>query len=310
MGNVLSWTNIVCVATALLLVSARTPAQTPADAASCAQGQGDTRIAACTRLIRAGKLNRQNLAAVYFDRAIAERQQNASEAIADYGEAIALRPDLAPAYAARGALLRERGDVRKALDDFNADLRLRPDDLETLLDRGAAREGLSDPDGAISDYSAVLRLKPNDERALLDRGISRGETRDFAGALSDFNAAVALSPGSSEGYSGRCWIRAVSGDAPESAIEDCNRAVGARPDNAAALGYRAMLSLRLSDFDAAIKDYDAALARKPDDATFLFGRGIAKLRAGNQTGANEDLLAARKLNPRIAQVYAGYGIAP
>ncbi|MBV9332144.1 MAG: tetratricopeptide repeat protein, partial [Alphaproteobacteria bacterium] len=194
------------------------------DVVQCSQGPARARIAACTRLIH-GRLNPQNLGAVYFDRAIAERGIDANAAISDYGQAIALRPDFAGAYAARGTLLLEQGDARKAADDFSSAIRLRPKDADVLLNRGAAREALQDREGAIADYSAVIAINPGNERALLDRGIARGESRDFSGALSDFSAVLALSPDSGDGLSGKCWIRAVAGDSPELGMEDCDRAV-------------------------------------------------------------------------------------
>src|SRR5262249_13076831 len=162
---------------------------------------------------------------------------------------------------------------------------LKPEFTDALLNRGATRASKRDYAGAISDYDAVLKLKPGDVTALLNRGIAHGEERDYPRALADFSEAIRLAPQAGEGYSGRCWIRAASGTAPEAAIEDCDRAVHFNPRDSAVIGYRALLALRLGDFDAAIVDYDRGLSTAPKNATLLFGRGIAKLRAGNPTGA-------------------------
>jgi lipoprotein NlpI len=298
--------------TAALTLARAFGAISPKDVTDCVNGSSvEVKVAACTRLLQSHGLNNANIAAVYFDRANAYRDLGSADlAITDYGQAIRLRPDLAQAYNSRGALLLARRDVQHALADFDAAVRLKPDFGDALLNRGAARASRHDYQGAISDYDAVLNLRPNDLKAVLNRGIALGETRDYPRALTDFSAAIRLAPEASEGYSGRCWIRAASGIAPESAVGDCDRAVRLNPQDSAVIGYRALLALRLGDFDAAIVDYDRGLSTAPRNATLLFGRGIAKLRAGNPTGANEDLAAAKALDPRMAQTYAGYGIAP
>src|SRR5215831_1190806 len=283
----------------------------PKDVSDCVGGAVDSKIAACSRLVQSHSLDKSNLGAVYFDRANAYRDKGSMDlAIADYGSAISFRPDLAPAYNSRGALLLDRGDTQHALADFDNAIRLKPDFADALLNRGAARAAQHDYARAVSYYDASLKLRPGDVRALLNRGIAHGEQRNYPAALADFNEVIRLTPEGSEGYSGRCWIRAASGNAPEAAVEDCNRAVRLNPHDSAVIGYRALLALRLGDFDAAIVDYDRGLSTAPRNAAFLFGRGIAKLRAGNPTGAKEDLATAKALDPRIAQTYAGYGIAP
>ena len=280
------------------------------DAHDCSAGPADIRIAASTRLIDRGGLDKSNLGAVYFDRANAFREKGAIDrAIADYGQALVFRPDLVAAYRSRGALLRGQGKLDAALKDFEAATRLAPADRDALLDSGATRDALHDQKGAIDDYDAVLKAQPDDVQALLDRGIARGEVRDFSGALADFATAAKIRPEAFEGFSGYCWISAVSGLSPERAVNACNRAVSLRPGDPAVLGYRALLWLRLGDYDSAVADYDNALG-KSQDATLFFGRGIAQLRNGNPTGAKEDFAAADALDPHVAQVYAGYGIAP
>jgi tetratricopeptide (TPR) repeat protein len=285
-------------------------ASTREDAQGCAVGPVDARIAACTRLTGAKGLDAKNLGAVYFDRANAHREKGATDlAIADYSEAIKLRPDLAEAYNSRGLLLKARGEFDRAVDDFDAAVRIKPDFADALLNGGTAKEGKGDLRGAVTDYDAVIRLKPEDVQAYLDRGIAEGDERIFKSALADFSAAAKLAPQAAEGFSGVCWIAAISGIGPEQAIQDCDRAVALRPGDPAVLGYRALLWLRLGDLDSATSDYDSAI-QKHRDATLLFGRGIAELRNGNPTGAREDFAQARDLDPRVAQTYAGYGIAP
>jgi tetratricopeptide (TPR) repeat protein len=247
------------------------------DAALCSAAKGDVRVASCTRLIDQGVLDATNRAGVFYDRAVGYTQLGATDlAIADYSEALRLKPDLTQALNNRGALFRSMGKSSQAVADFNA----------------------------------VIHLQPDGPNAFINRGIIFGETGDYGDAVRDFSEAVRLAPNQSEGYAGRCWVRALEGREPEAALADCNAALQFHAGDAAALGYRALAFLRLGDFDSAIEDYDRCIEGQPKNASLFYGRGIAKLRAGNITGANEDLASAKTLDPRIAQTFASYGVAP
>jgi tetratricopeptide (TPR) repeat protein len=249
----------------------------PTDVSQCSSAKGDARVASCTTLLRQGGLDTVNRAGVFYDRAVGYTQLGATDsAIADYTEALRLKPDLAQALNNRGALFRATGKSREA----------------------------------IADFSAVIRLMPNGPNAFINRGIAFGEAGDYENAIRDFSQVVRLAPEQAEGFAGRCWARALEGREPGAALGDCNYSLQLRDSDPATRGYRALAFLRLGDFDSAIVDYDHCIESQPNNASFFFGRGIAKLRSGNPTGANEDLASARALDPRIAQIFAGYGIAP
>ncbi len=249
----------------------------PTDADLCSTAKADVRVAACTRLIRLSGLDSTNRASVFYDRAVGFTQLGAADpAIADYTEAIRLKPDLVQALNNRGALLRASGNPQKA----------------------------------IADFSEVLRMEPGHLSAFINRGLAFGDLGDYRDSIVDFTQAARMAPDQPEGYSGLCWARALEGREPEAAITDCNAALRLKPGDSAALGYQALAYLHLNDFDSAIVAYDQCIERQPKNASFLYGRGIAKLRAGNITGANEDMTSAKSIDPRIAQIFAGYGIAP
>jgi lipoprotein NlpI len=247
------------------------------DAELCSTGKGNVRVSSCTTLLRQRGLDTPNRAAVLYDRGVGYTQLGATDsAIADYSEALRLKPDLVQALNNRGALFRASGKSSEA----------------------------------IADFSAVIHLAPDGANAFINRGIAFGEAGDYRDAIRDFGQVVRLAPDQAEGYAGRCWARAIEGREPEMALGDCDTALKLRDGDMATRGYRALTFLRLGDFDSAIVDYDRCIEGQPNNASFLFGRGIAKLRAGNSTGANEDLASAKALDPRIAQAFAAYGIAP
>jgi len=103
---------------------------------------------------------------------------------------------------------------------------------------------------------------------------------------------------------------ALQGAEPERALEYCDTSLRLQPDNTSALSYRALVFIRLNDFDGAVAEYDRCLEKEPQNASFLYGRAIAKLRSGNPTGANEDFASANGLDPNVGRLFSDVGIAP
>ena len=247
------------------------------DATLCASGDGDARIAACTRLLRQSRIGTDDRASIFYDRA--------------------------QAYA-------RAGKSDSALADYSAALHLKPDFVQALNNRGSLYRSIGELDSAISDFSAVIALEPKRDGAYVNRGIANTEAGRYDHAIGDFEEAIRLAPEGASSYSGLCWAKALQGTSPKEALSDCDTALRLQPQNASARGYRALVLLRLDDFDAAIVDYDDCIAKEPQNPTFLYGRGIAKLRAGNPTGAKEDFASAQSLDPKIAESFARFGVAP
>jgi tetratricopeptide (TPR) repeat protein len=108
-------------------------------------------------------------------------------------------------------------------------------------------------------------------------------------------------------WSGRCWTRAILG-ALQAALEDCNKALQSRPDNAATHDSRGLIYLKMGQLDAAIDDYDSALRLDPTLANALYGRGLAKSRKGDKAGSDADISAAKTIQGRIGDSFARYGV--
>src|SRR5262249_26051680 len=69
-------------------------------------------------------------------------------AIADFDQAIALKPDYAEAYWGRGLVRSVQGDWAAAIADFDQAIALKPDYVEAYAGRGAARQRQGDLAGA------------------------------------------------------------------------------------------------------------------------------------------------------------------
>ena len=82
-------------------------------------------------------------------------------AIADYDNAIHLKPNYAFAYNNRGLAKYYLGQYEAAITDYDNAIRLKPDYAFAYNNRGLAKYYLDQYEAAIADYDNAIRLRPN-----------------------------------------------------------------------------------------------------------------------------------------------------
>lgn len=153
------------IACALLLLA---PIAAHADAAAdCNRfDKPALQLKGCTRFIRSGSLDGNNLSMAYTNRGVAlAALGNADKAVADFNEALRLSPGNSLAFYNRGNVFFDRGDMRKAIADFDAAVAAEPKFALAFYNRGLAYENLGERDKSIADYRATLALIPDFEPA-------------------------------------------------------------------------------------------------------------------------------------------------
>ena len=108
----------------------------------------------------------------------------------------------------------------------------------------------------------------------------------------------------------RCWDRALLGKGLDLALADCNAALKRGLRVSDVLDSRALVWLRIGDFDNAIADYKAALNLQPKSAWSRYGLGVAELRKGMTAEGERDIQAAIEIAPAIGKEFDRIGIAP
>ncbi|HYX73245.1 MAG TPA: aspartyl protease family protein [Steroidobacteraceae bacterium] len=257
------------------------------------------------------------------------------------------RPTDAAGYARRGAASAARHDYDAAIADLTRACELAPAQPDYFYQRGMAHWGRKRADLALADFDQAIRLKPDDTDALLARAslrASRGDAPEVIAA--DLDAADPALPKEADAHlrlghlyddagqpaaavvqytkwidshpqedvrmagalNSRCWARALTGQALDLALADCNAALRMRPNTAAFLDSRGLVYLRQKNYDRAIADYDAALHLQPKSAWSLYGRGLAKQHKAMMADAQADIGSATALQPKIATTAAKYGI--
>jgi tetratricopeptide (TPR) repeat protein len=92
-------------------------------------------------------------------------QQQYPEAIADFSEALKLKPDDAGVYERRAYVEMKTNDYDKALADYSEAIRLKPNEVRYYLFRSYIYETKDDIKSSMADTDRALKLDPNNEEA-------------------------------------------------------------------------------------------------------------------------------------------------
>ncbi len=153
----------------------------------------DIRIAACTRNIQSGRFTGRNLAVAFTNRGLAyKRIGQWDKAIADYSEAIRLKPDDAQIFNNRGNVHYYKGQWDRAIEDYDEAVRLQPDLAEAFGNRGNVYRKNGQFDRAIEEYGKALHFQPGNAQVFADRGLAYEKKGESIQALRDFEEAHAL----------------------------------------------------------------------------------------------------------------------
>jgi len=287
------------------------------DYKQCRTGSDDGAIAACGRVIAAGKLGSYALANAYSDRggALVDKMQ-IDRAIADLNEAIKLNPNLVTAYINRGYANQAKKDNKAAIDDFSKSLELNPRNSAVHAQRGQAYAALGDADHAISDLVTALSLNPNDRN--LDAGL-RVIDADYNQCQTGKGDAVVTACGRviasgkfratplANAYNNRGGTLMDKGQLDQ-AMTDLNTAIKINPKLAAAYYNRGYVEAAKNDRNAALDDFSQFIALSPSNPVAYFDRGKVYSSMGDTDHAMADYTKAIELNPKQADALKERGL--
>ena len=110
---------------------------------NCNGADGDSAIAACTRILRRGEAAQSDLAIAYNNLGLAyENRGEPDRAIAALDEAIALDPQLASAYNNRGFAYNNKGQYDRAIGDLDQAIGLNPQLAEATAPAASGTSGI------------------------------------------------------------------------------------------------------------------------------------------------------------------------
>ena len=152
-------------------------------------------VAGCTAVINAGTATTAVLAdALYYRGNAYKGQKQYTRAIADYSQAIRLKPDDAGAFYNRGRAYRSQKQYAKAIADFDQVIRLGPDYAWTFDDRGITYFLWGKYSRAIADFDEAIRLDSNKPQFYYDRGVAELRLGLSAKGHADIARAIKANP--------------------------------------------------------------------------------------------------------------------
>jgi len=249
----------------------------------------DAQIDACNKIIALKVFTGQQLATIYFWRAVGwNKKGNYAQVIADATEAIRLAPNV-PSFNLRGSAYYDKGEYDIAISDFNDALRMGPPNGTVFHNRGNAWRGKGEYTKAIADYDASIKSDPKSPFSWQNRGISRQALGDLDGALADINEAIRLGPALPQPLTNRAVIWRAKGDY-DRAIADGSEAIRLAknptpnimtpPGSVAISAYinRALSWEAKGDYEHARADFSATLQGVASDAASKANQATARVR--------------------------------
>ncbi|MBL8795355.1 MAG: tetratricopeptide repeat protein, partial [Planctomycetia bacterium] len=269
------------------------------------------------------------------------RQGREDLAIAEYDEAIRLRPDDPAPWCNRGDSWLNRKDYAKALADANQSLALAPNyadahnlrgliyyrqdqdaasipcfDRAIQLERKSAYYhnransylALKDHDKALRDYTEAIRLDGDSPDSFYGRALVYHNLEKWPDALSDYHRTIELKPDYAEAHRGigSVYLREKNFVAAGPPLD---KALELKPDYAAALNDRGLVIQELGNPRQALTYFDKAIQLEPKQAVYRVNRGHAYYDLNDYQKAIADYDAGLRLDPQDATAFASRGNA-
>lgn len=116
------------------------------------------------------------------------------EGTARIREAIRARPDYPPAHYNLAAALKSAGRINEAIAEYEECLRIKPDFVGAHINLGALLSDRGRPDEAIAHYREALRIQPDVPEAHYNLGNALSDIGDLQTAIDEYAAALRLRP--------------------------------------------------------------------------------------------------------------------
>ncbi|MBA4357997.1 MAG: hypothetical protein C0405_09775, partial [Desulfovibrio sp.] len=203
------------------------------------------------------------------------RQGQYDKALADFDQAIRLKPDYTHAHFNRAMALADMGQLPQAVAGYTKVLELDPGFLPVFNDRGRLLLKMGRVKEALADFDRAVN-QDQDKRlkvfGLHNRGNARVKTGQFASAVDDYTQAMALGYKPVDIYMARGEAHRL-GRQYDKALADFQQAKQLKPDLLDPIIFSAMTLAALERYPEALAQADQALKMRPGEPKVLAVRG-------------------------------------
>jgi lipoprotein NlpI len=236
----------------------------------------DQAIAYLSSAITASDLPPHLRAAAYEARAEEYHEQKKYDlAIADYGAAIAAKPDWIDPYIGRCYAYDAKDVTDKAIADCTAAIAIQPENWRLRAYRIHLYYETKDFAAVVADYSRFIAARPDDGGLLVGRADALQLLGQFDKALADADAAHELAPKWSAPFAVKGRIYFARGDFPSSADAWDSAADRASNDAGAHLAY-GQAEWAMGKFHRASSAFEDSLDANKDDRYAFLWLSISK----------------------------------
>jgi tetratricopeptide (TPR) repeat protein len=183
-------------------------------------------------------------------------------ALAEFDQAITLKPDYAEAHNNRGIVLANLGRMDEALAAFDRAIAAKPDYAEAYSNRGLILSEIERFNEALASFDRALALRPNDARVYSNRGTALQGLKRFDEALASFETAITLQPDYAQAHY-NCGLLLHDLNRLDESLAQFDKAIALVPDYVQAHHNRGAVLQDLNRLGEAILAYDKALALMP-----------------------------------------------
>jgi tetratricopeptide (TPR) repeat protein len=274
------------------------------------------KLAACTTVIKQGAKGDDLEAALAQSGEAQRRLSNPGAAIADFDQALRLKPNDSVALNGRGLAQLDDGKPDLALADFNAAIRANPNDGDGFDYRGYLERFKGDDAAAILDESRAIELEPGAALPWANRGYAYAARRWWDWAIADFSDSLRRAPAYAFALQGRAESERGKGDV-RAAVRDYGDVIAIDPHGDHALDdAQAMVDLSPAgdpealnsrcwargvndtELSAALADCQQSLAVRPNSAETLDSLAMVYFRQARFPEAVDQYSAALAADPK------------
>jgi tetratricopeptide (TPR) repeat protein len=235
-----------------------------------------------------------------------------TEALAQYEEALRIRPEYADAHNNLGSLLRQfPGREAEAKAHLDAALRIQPAFPEAANNLGVWYQDQGDLEHAAEAYRQAAHLRHDFATAYRNLGTVLLKTREGREeALAALRTAVSLDPLSAEAHDGLGTALLGLPGREEDAVAEYRTAVRLKPDFAVAYNNLGNALARSEEhLPEAVSAYEASLRLDPNSAETHNNLGAALVKLGRTDDAVSQYGEALRLKPSLAEIHFNIAMA-
>jgi predicted O-linked N-acetylglucosamine transferase (SPINDLY family) len=223
------------------------------------------------------------------------------------GQALTLRPSVAPFHLNRGVALQALGRLDEAVASFRQALALRPDWAEAHNNLANALHSLGQREAAIDHWGHAIKCQPHYPEAHNNLAVALHEHGRHEEAAAHAREAIGLRPDFAQAHFhlGNALSELMRYDEAETAYREALRLQPAWPVAHCNLGRALRLQGRPEDALLSLRE---ALRFQPDYAPALDEAGVTLSCLGRLDEAAAHLLQALRLQPGYAEAHNNLGV--